>query len=74
MLARVIYSASAEDPDTTDYYLVFNQMSDSPRRIQKHVIDMCVFVHAPQSKSEKACKPQAEFEENNTPCPRVDLR
>lgn len=67
VLARGPYLAFVEDRDMNNYFLVFHEMSDSLRKIQKHVTDLCVSVHATQSKSKKACRPMAEFEGNNTP-------
>ena len=51
-IAVDLYSDSAEDLDTTCYFLHFQEIKDSPRKIQKPDIDLLVSGHAAQSASQ----------------------
>ncbi|KAJ0859067.1 hypothetical protein HanRHA438_Chr13g0608231 [Helianthus annuus] len=46
-----LYSASAEDLDTTLCFLLFQEIKDFPRNIQNPVIDLLLSIHFAQSES-----------------------
>lgn len=56
--ARARYSASADERETVVYFFAFHDTRDSPRKMQKPVVDLRVSKHEPQSALEKArnCK------------------
>ncbi|KAJ0779867.1 hypothetical protein HanPI659440_Chr06g0231241 [Helianthus annuus] len=47
-----LYSASADDRDTTLCFLLFQETKEPPRKIQKPVTDLLLSVHFAQSESE----------------------
>lgn len=53
--ASARYSVSVEDRDTVGCRLAFQEISDSPMKMQKLVVDFIMTAHEPQSASEKAC-------------------
>lgn len=53
--ARVRYSTSANDDDTVCCLLAFQEIGDSPMKMQKPVVDFLVLTHEPQSASKRAC-------------------
>lgn len=53
MVARPLYSTSAEDRETVGCFFNFQEIRESPREIQKPVTDRQVSGHAPQSASTK---------------------
>jgi hypothetical protein len=50
--AKTRYSASDDDLETTNCFLLFQLINDEPRKKQRHVVDLLVSGHAPQSESE----------------------
>lgn len=57
-----------------DYFLAFHETKDSPKKIQKPVVDFLESWQAPQSASEKAFRCSWEEEEKNMPWPGLFLR
>lgn len=72
--AMARYSASAVDLDIVDCFLAFHEIKESPKRMQKPVMDFLVSGHAPQSASEKAFKCNGDDEEKNRPWPGLFFR
>jgi len=50
------YSASAEDLKMVVCFLDFQEISDSPKKMQKPVTDLLVSGHLAQSESQKALR------------------
>ena len=46
-----LYSASADDLDTMDYFLDFHEINESPKKMQEHVVELLVLTQAAQSES-----------------------
>jgi hypothetical protein len=65
--ARARYSASEEDLDTTDCFLLFQLMREVPRKKQMPDVDLLVSGQAPQSESEKPLSCKEEEELKNKP-------
>lgn len=57
--AKAQYLALAEDQDTFDYFLVFQEIKELSRKMQKLVLDQRVSIQDTQSQLQKVC------EENN---------
>ena len=52
--AMARYSASAEEREMVGYFLDFQETSESPKKMQKPVVDFLESVQDPQSASVKA--------------------
>lgn len=61
------YSASAVDRATTDYFFVFQEMGDEPKRTQYHVVDFLVIGQLAQSLSQYAVSWAAEDDASRIP-------
>ncbi|MFS7909786.1 hypothetical protein Hanom_Chr02g00098591 [Helianthus anomalus] len=68
------YSASAEDLEMVDCFLLFHEIRELPKKTQKPVIDFLVFTHLPQSESAKALSSNESPFLNNKPFPGEPLR
>ena len=71
--ANARYSASAEERDIVDCFLAFQDTRESPRKIQKPVMDFLELGRDAQSASEKAFNWREEVDEKNKPCLGLDL-
>jgi hypothetical protein len=63
------YSAFADDLDTVVCFLLFQDTSDFPRKVQYPVTDRRVIGHLAQSASQYPIKWSGLSEGNNNPCP-----
>lgn len=59
------YSASADDLEMVDCFLALHETKESPKKMQKPVVDFLESGHAPQSALEKAFKCNGEEDEKN---------
>ncbi|GJV19607.1 alcohol dehydrogenase 1 [Tanacetum coccineum] len=67
--AIALYSASADDLDTTACFLDFHEIVESPRRMQYPVVDLLVMGQLAQSESQYAFSSTAELLAKRIPCP-----
>ncbi|KAK2451907.1 putative mitochondrial protein [Trifolium repens] len=65
--ARALYSASDDDLETTDCFLLFQLIREVPRKKHMPDVDLLVSGHAPQSESEKPLSFSEEEELKNNP-------
>lgn len=61
--AKALYSASADDLDTTTCFFDFQLIKESPMNTQKSVIDLQVSGHEAQSESLYPLRCKEDFEE-----------
>jgi hypothetical protein len=73
-MAMALYSASAEDLETMDYFLERHEMRESPKKMQKPVTDLRVSEHPAQSESQNPLNCKELVEGKNNPCPGEPLR
>ena len=64
-----LYSDFAEDLETICCFFDFHEIKDSPRNMQKQVIDLLMLGHEAQSASAKAFKCSSDLLEKNNPWP-----
>lgn len=69
--ARAWYSASAEDLDMVACFLDHHDINESPKKMQKPVVDFLVSMHMAQSESEKAFSWIVESVGYSSPCAGV---
>ena len=68
-MAIALYSDSAEDLDTTCCFLHFQEIKESPRKIQNPKTDLLVSGHAAQSASQYDLSLNSDSANKNQPCP-----
>lgn len=73
-MARALYSASAEDLEIVACFLVFHEMREFLKKMQKLVIDLLVSKHALQSESTKALSWKLLAEQRRIPCPTFPFK
>ena len=62
-----LYSDSIEDLDTTCYFLLFQEISESPKNTQKPVIGLLVLGQAAQSTSQYDFNCNSDLADRNKP-------
>lgn len=72
--AMALYSHSAVDRATRDCFLVFQEIEELPRRIQKPLVDFLVVRQLAQSFLQYVVIWAAELDASNTPCPGFPAR
>ncbi|KAL4590284.1 hypothetical protein LXL04_003211 [Taraxacum kok-saghyz] len=65
--AMALYSASVEDLETIFCFLVFQDMSRSPKNTQKPVMDLLISLQPAQSESLKALSCNMDLADKNKP-------
>jgi len=74
VVAMARYSAFAEDRDTTDCFLDFQEIKDEPRNMQNPETERLVSGQDAQSKSQYAIRSKVLTEGKKRPCPGAPLR
>jgi hypothetical protein len=73
-MAMALYSASAEDLETMDYFLERQEMRESSQKIQKPITDLRVSEQPAQSESQNPLSCKEFVEGKNNPCTGEPLR
>ena len=68
-VAMALYSDSTEDLDTTCCFLHFQEIKESPRKMQKPKTDLLVSGHAAQSASQYDLSFNSDSADRNKPWP-----
>jgi hypothetical protein len=74
VMAMALYSASAEERETMDYFLERQERRESPKKMQKPMTDLRVSEQPAQSESQNPLSCKELIEEKNSPCLGVPLR
>ena len=72
--AIALYSTSADERDTTVYFFDLHNIKDSPKKMQKPVMDLLVSGHPAQSESQKPFNCKSVADGKNSPCPSVPFK
>lgn len=73
VVARALYSASADEREMVSCFLALKETKESPKKIQNPVTDLRESSQVLQSTSEKARNFKEEAAEKYNPCPGLPL-
>ena len=62
-----LYSASTEDLETIDCFLDFHEIKESPKKMQKPMVDLRVSIQDAQSASVYALKCKSNLDDKRIP-------